>query len=826
MLRFSAGDEAYLGRPHFKDVPDFFDWDAYEADRNRVLEALDMGYSPDNIPGLSSTFSACYFAWVEFLKAADKIYNVDCLYYIRNCMSIKDFATITDDNAEFQLKYDLSYDIKYLDYRELIPPRGIILPGRLMFPWKLEPKADIRDYCFEEYPYDPEIVSEIKAYMVKEIQKYGCSIIPPDDLEAYQLIRSSKVVVDGQKTYNWKGGIKEWVTPDVFRFYQSFVQKDAVDSRDCVICDQETLSSIVWQDRILAQALKRWPLDALNQGVDTDEMSAKLFKKHRDLYFGLLDLKKCGLTIPRWAITSFWEAMGQVYDVDEFKKIASLWDKPLVWMTDSGHWEQTKRGSFLGMQNRSTSAIMSLIWRFFAKREGLLRQGIFYNDDSVIVVPEKRNWDDYLSFLTKIGFFINEKKTCLGRGGFEMCKRAWGAEGREDRMFWLFSLYSFHWSVRDYQEGKQTLYNYALTYWRGEMGLTEEEFGKAFTYAAQRLGYINPIEFRIHINLGGWRFDRTLNDPTAITVGLVFKEKLSKEPHKIIDRSTPDMPEDLASCWQARATFPKSRAWRLWRRSLYRFEAYPVDTTHVEFVPSVYTPAVTLEFGERFRRFSSLQCQIGKMKRESGQWSPYLGATYNCAMYDLEDHDFEEIYNKVAPYCDDPMGVVYTCLEENWDPICIGKPHAYEPYPGHIIHTWHGSIFSHLDLTSEEEYYTWVNSRKGREWLLAVDELMALDDPTLAEVARDMNMPWCFLAPQAETIPEVDIEDDPVLEMEPDEDTSEDPTPVLPDYDIGEDFSDLGSDTEPESSTSSYDIPYVDEYFEDVTDQDSDPPDE
>lgn len=143
------------------------------------------------------------------------------------------------------------------------------------------------------------------------------------------------------------------------------------------------------------------------------EIDIDTFPVNRERFFGLVDYKKAGLSIPLWLIDIISEEIDRLYNVDMTRYIDAH-RRCLIYRGD-GIFGVSERGFGLGNMN----ALMTLCQCIVAERLNI--QARLFNDDSVFYVNEN-TWFHLLEYLEELGWILSYPKCVLLRDEFVLCE--------------------------------------------------------------------------------------------------------------------------------------------------------------------------------------------------------------------------------------------------------------------------------------------------------------------------------------------------------------------------------------------------------------------
>lgn len=302
-------------------------------------------------------------------------------------------------------------------------------PFHLM-PWK-RPKSQDFDLAFTEpvcvkyYAIDA-ISSAIEASLRNvDFTK------PPflDDVDRIAMLTSSTYYDQrlNKTVINYIGRTKARCPLDVtdaFVFKECTVYKNPHESRACWIPTMATANTL----RLLhkqAEKVFNNPFDRYasrpTYGKLTHFLSEEPFTG-----FIMVDLKKSGLTFPRVLLRVVRDILTRRYPTWDFHLFKG-WEEALI-VREDGTESLCTNGVGLGMGDYIISFICSCAfsaWKNKWIQEGYNLDAIFWGDDQVIKItsPTLRDdtiaeiLDDWIQFLTNLGFIVHPDKSFAGRQG-------------------------------------------------------------------------------------------------------------------------------------------------------------------------------------------------------------------------------------------------------------------------------------------------------------------------------------------------------------------------------------------------------------------------
>ena len=350
-------------------------WESYYAHKKVIYKLL---------PPVDDRYWRAIVGWIECYDLLLKL-GIDAEDTMR--MSLLEGPSF---NEEYTKAWKLGVRASLSpDYMEMEIDIDNSVPPCCLFPWVLPEPTDLLEYSFEP----PLPIKGNIGELMDKMSRYVKPVSDPGDVDYASWHTNSVCYYKGQKTTVREARMHASYAPAWdFKFYRCPVQKDACETRDAVACDIHTLNSIKLLDQMTWEALKM-PYDTMYRG-DVAPIATRFYNKHRDHFFVMVDIKKCGLTFPHELLTALGDMMAEQSN-HLFKLYGSFADASLV------GYGQLKRGYCLGMASRAASAIIAGIFLMFQEEIGRELDAIFLNDDGVIATPSDPQlilelWGQYL----------------------------------------------------------------------------------------------------------------------------------------------------------------------------------------------------------------------------------------------------------------------------------------------------------------------------------------------------------------------------------------------------------------------------------------------
>lgn len=234
--------------------------------------------------------------------------------------------------------------------------------------------------------------------------------------------RPTKTAVRFGKSYSMP-------SPRPFVFERVCIDKNAFESRDCVVPEEETLNSLLLLEKVIKYGYDI-PSDVFHK-TDFSFLEYWLSGYSRYTYIQS-DQKKCGLTFPLELIECLLEVVDENSGTDFLKIFSEGYRKGIVIDPDTGIKFDFKRGVGLGMMNGAISAATAIVFELWRDRfpEDQQPSGLFYNDDQVIrfrvntytyseamsngMAERASDWDEWME---SFGLSIHRKKPFVSRSG-------------------------------------------------------------------------------------------------------------------------------------------------------------------------------------------------------------------------------------------------------------------------------------------------------------------------------------------------------------------------------------------------------------------------
>jgi hypothetical protein len=300
--------------------------------------------------------------------------------------------------------------------------------------------SDDYEWMFTEVDKFPDASKSFKYHFKRHLDYLK---VPPEKVKEAQTIsleecyKNSKCFVPGQKRTEYNKVVLDDSPPEEGYYgRRTLIQVGPANARDVVIPDGDTKVKVKMLDNVFnvfSQADK-WCLSA--SGIDKVSRIRNLLRCN---IFFHLDLKKEGLTFPRYLIKIAAECIEEKYNVN----LSNIVDFEDLFVEIDNITYETKRGRSLGWGNQMCSVILScliqaFLWQFNEASEKYF--GVIYTDD--IIIGSFTSDERYQSmhsveiisllndFLSRYGFIVGYKK-CYGSTSATILGTTYSKESRE-----------------------------------------------------------------------------------------------------------------------------------------------------------------------------------------------------------------------------------------------------------------------------------------------------------------------------------------------------------------------------------------------------------
>lgn len=322
---------------------------------------------------------------------------------LRQKLSVSDFCIDFEKEKRF---------VRYNDY----------FPLKQFFRWFEEPD----DLKYYNIPYsvsddDKELLTDlIFSFLPEELK------IPNEDLITSEKRLTSSFDINSickDKHYKLKLNKANNKFSEKINAVRTKVYTYPTSCRDTVVIDPESLNTVNWVSSLTADILKDIP-ESLLGCIDGDfYRRINRLKKNsykRDVYNYLPDIKKAGITMPRYFYRCYYNALIKKYgDKEEFKRVLAFERFSLV----SENFEKitTTRGVGLGMNVNELTLFLCCIHKLRVRGCPYVFDGGYFNDDQIVQfrVPDDMEAEDIYQILrmedenlcNRFGLILHQEKT-------------------------------------------------------------------------------------------------------------------------------------------------------------------------------------------------------------------------------------------------------------------------------------------------------------------------------------------------------------------------------------------------------------------------------
>jgi len=286
-----------------------------------------------------------------------------------------------------------------------------------------EEESDDFFTVFEKKHGECEAVGFFKACCIEVLEEYKLQEIKePEEHEYFSWLTDAGAFDDdAMKNRPQKKQVREKLergenplqdTVD-FRFKRTIVNVDPGNTRDAWSCNLSTLVSIKKVSYCLRQILEPIESTTMSSPYKAQSRYRKILGTKGD--FVMVDIKKCGLSLPHELITIIGECIEQVYGPSRAVELIKAFKNSKVY--DGVFLRTPLRGTGLGNFNEGTSLIQVVIGRMILKQSDGKIRGIFFNDDGAFktAVNYKSAVETIKGAYDSVGIELQMKKTIISK---------------------------------------------------------------------------------------------------------------------------------------------------------------------------------------------------------------------------------------------------------------------------------------------------------------------------------------------------------------------------------------------------------------------------
>jgi hypothetical protein len=504
-------------------TPEFpFEWKPreYRVLINNIIKAPSVEkvvIPPLKQKGLNTEIEKFRQCLVWYEKSIPDKYMSTKEIFLRTLREGPQFTEELSDTLKYSIRRTIAENWEdFLEYPVLIGSIDYIFDPKCLPRWLL-PDGEDYLYYFKER-------KEIKPHYLSMILDELMSVLPteldrPDKLDLLKYLKKSSVMTgsNGETTSNYilHSKTRSLDTTTKLKFKRCLVWKSADENRDCLIGDGPTLHTMTEASFLLKQIIK--PLKECKAfGFNSYHGLQNL--KNKKLTYLMVDIKKCGLTIPRNLILPILKRLSEVYPGSIFSKLWTGYATNPELLV-KGEWIHMTEGLGLGMLNELVTLIMILIFRVAKKQDFLPpdSDGWFMTDDQVVFFKERNlslskeeYLERYISFLTSMGITVHEKKPVISKCGIFLENYSeYPLFEKNLRRYWILLNFFDSHNICD---AKARFSNSYLRAW----GLSQDDNDYALDLAISFWGHeFHRDEVYLPYNYGGWiRFREDRLDPS------------------------------------------------------------------------------------------------------------------------------------------------------------------------------------------------------------------------------------------------------------------------------------------------------------------------
>jgi len=284
----------------------------------------------------------------------------------------------------------------------------LIVPSKILFPWRYE-KDDYKWAFVEAKECNVEKFKDLAYSILSKLDwtKIDFKIRPKTFISTRKTIKNqTKISALKEKGFNNLYDFMSKSTP---------IKHFDAESNLCYVSPGNMRCTLkVSLDALYVYSLLEGLIISIKdqiEGFDLGKQMQEIKMKNLKL---MLDIKKCGFTIPHKLIVALIETIEELLGVkdDCFKEFLTTWT-----LEYNGGATPVKRGYGLGFSNYLATLILYIIASDFSKKYHI------FNDDQVISLPDYMNYvtdtsqvlDGIVKYYESFDIIINRKKTFISR---------------------------------------------------------------------------------------------------------------------------------------------------------------------------------------------------------------------------------------------------------------------------------------------------------------------------------------------------------------------------------------------------------------------------